>query len=159
MREIKSPCKLEWRPDETAIFLGGSIEMGTAEDWQSKLVNELVDKNVVSLNPRRDQWDSSWEQSINNPLFREQVNWELNALEAADLVVFYFDPKTLAPITLLELGLHAHLGQRVIVCCPSGYWRRGNVEIVCDRYNLKFTNTFDDLVQELKHRVDPGGNQ
>lgn len=44
-------------------------------------------------------------QEASNPQFRQQVEWELNALSVADLIVFYFDPATRSPITLLELGL------------------------------------------------------
>jgi hypothetical protein len=149
MREIKSPAKLEWVDDETAIFLGGSIEMGTAEDWQTRLVHELEGRNVVLLNPRREQWDASWEQSINNPLFKEQVTWELDALDKADLVVFYFDPNTKSPITLMELGLIASY-HNAIVCCPDGFWRKGNVEIVCERFEIELVHTFTELVAAIK---------
>ena len=44
----------------------------------------------------------------------------------------YFAPKSRAPIRLLELGLFARSG-RLIVCCGDGFWRRGNVEVVCAR--------------------------
>lgn len=156
MVEIKSPAKLKW-DNWGSIFLAGSIEMGAAEDWQKKLVAELREYDVAILNPRRDNWDPTWEQSIHNPPFKEQVEWELNALNHADFVVFYFDPNTKSPITLLELGLCAAGGSAgsadIVVCCPDGYWRKGNVEVVCDMYGLTLTNTFDELVRELKLKL------
>src|SRR5262245_48903306 len=88
-----------------SVFLAGSIEMGQAVDWQTEVTRALDDLDVVVLNPRRDEWDASWVQSIDNPDFRGQVEWELLAQERADVIAMYFAPATKAPITLLELGL------------------------------------------------------
>lgn len=133
------------------IFLAGSIDMGKAENWQERIERELKDYDVVLCNPRRDDWDSTWVQSIDNPQFNEQVTWELSRIEACDLVVFYFDPNGPAPITLMELGLAANSPSSVIVCCPDGYWRKGNVEMVCDRYDLTLTHNIDDFITEIKN--------
>src|SRR5262249_30113389 len=102
--------------------------MGAAEDWQARLTQALQDLGVLFLNPRRDECDASWVQSITDVRFREQVEWELAGLERATVVAMYFAPATKAPVTLLELGLCARAG-KVVVCCPEGYWRRGNVEV------------------------------
>jgi len=137
--------------DKIYIFLAGSIEMGKAEDWQTK-ITEFVDKNHPDahlLNPRRDDWDSSWEQTIKNKQFREQVEWELDALDEADVIVMHFDPKTKSPISLLELGLHANTGKKMVVSCPDGFWRKGNVEIVCNKYNIPLYNSMDELMNAL----------
>ena len=111
--------------------------MGKAEDWQKRLINSLSDKPFIFLNPRRDDWDSSWEQTIENPEFKLQVTWELTGLEMADVIVMYFDPETKSPISLLELGLHART-KKLIVVCPEGFWRKGNVDVVCEKYVLRF---------------------
>jgi len=152
MIEIKAPGLLSW-DEPHAVFLAGSIEMGTAEDWQTKLVSQLSDYGVAILNPRRDHWDPSWAQSMTNPKFKEQVEWELEAISHADTVVFYFDPNTKSPITLLELGLCAGSGSHMIVCCPDGYWRKGNVEAVCHRYGVQLVTTLADLVYLLKRSL------
>jgi hypothetical protein len=149
MKHIKSPERYYNDSIFISVFLGGSIEMGLAEPWQDRLVNEFKDADIRFLNPRRDDWDSSWVQEASNPQFAQQVNWELDALDYSDLIVFYFDPDTKSPITLMELGLYAASG-KVIVCCPDGFWRKGNVEIVCQRYGIKMVNNFDELVIEVK---------
>jgi hypothetical protein len=151
MKHIKSP-ELYYNDNCFIgdVFLGGSIEMGLAEPWQERLVNEFNDTDIRFLNPRRDDWDSSWVQEASNPQFAEQVNWELDALEYSDLIVFYFDPTTKSPITLMELGLSVAGYGNVIVCCPDGFWRKGNVEIVCQRYGIKMVNNFNELVIEVK---------
>ncbi|MBA7539150.1 hypothetical protein ES705_31429 [subsurface metagenome] len=134
-----------------SVFLAGSIEMGKAENWQQRLSREL--QNITVLNPRRDDWDNTWIQSIDNPQFREQVEWELEALEIANIIVIYFDKTTKSPITLLELGLFAHTG-KLIVCCPNGYWRKGNVDIVCNRYGIEQVETINDLIRNLIKRTN-----
>jgi hypothetical protein len=142
------------RPDLTGqrvVFLGGSIEMGKAIDWQSTVSAALLEQHpdLFIANPRRQDWDSSWEQSIHNPQFNEQVNWELDHLERADLVVFFFQPDTYSPITLLELGKrleHPAAHANTLVCCPPGFWRRGNVEIVCDRSRVPLLSSLEELV-------------
>jgi len=148
MIEIKAPNKIP--RDKGTVFLAGSIEMGIAENWQDKVINSLSDLDIVFLNPRRDDWDSSWVQSIENPQFKEQVNWELAGLRYADLVIFYFDPNTKSPITLMELGLVAEY-DNVIVCCPEGFWRKGNVDIVCECYNIMHRPTLDGLIKEIRN--------
>ena len=154
MQEIQSPNSFA-NIDKISVFLGGSIEMDTAEKWQNRLKSDLSETDVVLLNPRRDDWDNSIVQRVYDPAFSEQVNWELDAIDYADLIVFYFDPNTKSPITLMELGLFANSG-KVIVCCPDGFWRKGNVEIVCNRSSIPLVNTYDQLVSCLKLLINVG---
>ena len=139
--------------NSTTIFLAGSIEMGSAEDWQTKVQEELTNKNVTIFNPRRDEWDSSWFQEEKNEQFNEQVSWEMNHMELADVIFLYLDPNTKSPISLLELGLHAD-DEKVIVCCPSGFWRKGNVDIVCTRYNIPRFDKLEDAIGALKTKIN-----
>lgn len=119
------------------IFLGGSIEMGAACPWQDRVIDALSDRKGVILNPRRDDWDSSWEQDPTpGTKFHEQVTWELDGQERADILAFYFDPNTKSPITLLELGLGLGNIQPIIVYCPKTFWRYGNVKITCNRNGI-----------------------
>lgn len=139
-----------WDPKKyKSVFLGGSIEMGEAEDFQSVIIDALKDENIIFFNPRRKDWDSSWKQEITNPKFKEQVTWELDQLKFADHIVIYFDPTTKSPISLMELGLFASSG-KVIVCCPEGFWRKGNVDIVCERYNIKQVKNLKELIEAIR---------
>ena len=146
MEVIKAPNKIKIAP--RSIFLAGSIEMGKAENWQQKVERLLADTDWVILNPRRDDWDSSWEQTIENKQFREQVEWELEGLENVTYILLYFDPTTKSPISLLELGLFAHT-KRLIVICPDGFWRKGNVDIVSQRYGIKTAKTIEKAILSL----------
>jgi len=158
MKVIKAPNKLDMSNSDgyrlSSVFLAGSIEMGKAENWQERITNELKKFNVVILNPRRDDWDSSWEQKIDNPKFREQVEWELDAMNKADVIAMYFDPSTKSPISLLELGLHAtNCEKKLLVYCPEGFWRKGNVDIVCRRNGITNCISMQDFINEIKKKI------
>lgn len=149
MREVKAPGLYEIdRRHESSLFLAGSIEMGTAVDWQEDVAYAMRGHGGVLLNPRRNDWDASWEQSTDNPQFREQVEWELQAMADADVIAMYFAPGTKSPITLLEFGLWART-PKLIVCCPEGFWRKGNVDVVCHRYEIKQVPTLEALIHNL----------
>lgn len=150
---IKAPGEFEQDSlgeNQHSIFLGGSIDMGAAEDWQTRLTNDLADfDNIVLLNPRRDDWDSSWVQDPTpGTKFYEQVAWEMRQQEEADLLVYYFAPDSKSPITLLELGLYAD--DHVLVCCPKEFYRYGNVKMVCDRYAVPMVESYEEMVIQIR---------
>ena len=146
---IKSPNNInKCNFNKPSIFLAGSIEMGYAENWQEELT-KYFEKNFNIFNPRRDDWDNSWIQSIDNPQFYEQVSWELNALEQAQLIIMYFDPNTKSPISLLELGLYAK-SKKLHVICPEGFWRKGNVDIICKKYDIPLYNSIENFKNKIK---------
>ena len=147
---VKPPEKLP--TNLKGIFLAGSIEMGKSEDWQKKVESLLKNENITIFNPRRDDWDSSWEQKIENEKFNEQVSWELNAMDQSSIIIMYLSPETKSPISLLELGLHAKSG-KLMVCCPEGFWRKGNIDIVCDKYNIPMFNTIEELVHSAISKI------
>lgn len=152
MNVIKPPYSLENIQSKFSVFLAGSIEMGVAENWQEKIENALEETDdICILNPRRDDWDSSWKQAIDNEQFNEQVNWELDGLEKANMIVFYFSPETKSPVSMLELGLFARSG-KLVVCCPEGFWRKGNIDIVCRNYKIKQVNSLDEIIQNIKNK-------
>jgi hypothetical protein len=133
-----------------SVFLAGSIDAGAAEEWQARMTARLMDKlnSVAVFNPRRPTWDDTITCDISDPNFRDQVEWELEHLAAADVIAMYFDPNGKAPITLLELGLHAEK-HNVVICCPPGYWRRGNVQIIAERFGLSIHDNYEDFFQDV----------
>lgn len=136
MYVLKPPAPLELPEGKPTIVLAGSVEIGEASDWRSVITTELGALDVLVLDPRRDAWEATLRQRIDEPTFREQVEWELTALDRADVIAMWFAPETAAPITLLELGLHVR-DRKLVVGCPDGYWRKGNVEVVCARFGVE----------------------
>jgi hypothetical protein len=152
MIQVKPPHSYHNSTDTFTIFLGGSIEMDRAEHWQERIAEDLADEEVLLLNPRRDNWDSSWAQDPTpGTPFHEQVIWELTAQDHADLLVYYFDPATVSAITLLELGAYGGADpEAVAVCCPPTYFRYGNVKIFCDRCGITLFHSYDELIRHIK---------
>lgn len=153
MQVCKPPTPLAVPDGARAVFLAGSIEMGTAADWQAELTAALSDRDLIILNPRRDAWNSTWRQSIDEPQFRGQVEWELDGLDRADLIAMWLAPGTRSPITLLELGLHAR-GGKLVVGCPDGFWRKGNVEVVCARHAIPLVADWPSFVAAVTRALD-----
>ena len=152
MKEIKAPNYIP--PHElNTIFLAGTIDQGNSEDWQARMKDFFADWDVTLLNPRREAWDATWPNDVSFPPFRRQVEWELEALEKAEFRIFVFLENSKSPITLLELG--KFLGRPGVVMCPKGFYRRGNVEMVCHRYFMPLTESMEDLFDFLTCRLDP----
>lgn len=147
--KVYTPPEYPSLKGKTSIFLGGSIEMGKAIDWQKDFIFHAdckanaspVYSDWIILNPRRPDWNSDWEQDIRNPSFNQQVNWELDYLERATYRIFFFTNDTISPITLLELG-RFWKKKNTFVIIQSGYKRKGNVDIFVHRYGIK---TFPDI--------------
>ena len=152
MEIYKPPQKIFKLDFDQSIFLAGSIENGEASNWQKKLEEALKDEEGIILNPRRDDWDASWTQSIDNKEFRNQVKWELFGLEECKLVVMYFEPGTKSPISLLEMGLYAK-SDKLIVCCPKGYMKKGNVDVTCQYYRFPIVESLEELITSIQYIV------
>lgn len=156
---LKPPVPIKTDLKHPMMFLAGSIEMGSAVDWQTKVEKKFGPLDGVILNPRRDAWDSSWIQSINNPVFNEQVSWELRGLQLSDIVMFYFVPETMSPVSMMELGLLAGLGamshgwQRLYVCCPQRFWRKGNIDIMCKEFDIVVWDDLEKMTDEIYFQI------
>ncbi len=155
---IKAPEKLPQQDERIKIFLGGSIDMGTAEDWQQAVETDLAAYDVILLNPRRGDWNKDWKPVADEPEFRKQVEWELEALEVADYIIMYFAPASLSPISLLELGLYAR-SDKLMVVCPEGFWRKGNVDILSEKYQLENYKDLNSLLIALKQKITAGDKE
>ena len=153
MKLVKPPEPTEiW--DACTLFLAGSIEQDKATRWQDRVIAYLKDLDITIWNPRRDNWDSSWEQDINNDAFREQVEWEWNALGSCDITVFYFDPDTKSPITLMEFGYITGLScEDVLVYCPKGFWRKGNIDVICSLNKIPVFETEEEFLKALRAKI------
>ena len=146
---------------DTRIFMAGSIDNGNSIDWHSDVFRRICDYDILApivmqfLNPRREIWDSSMSPTIDNAQFVEQVEWELSGIHSSDFILFYFQPGSVSPISLLECGLitSPEFRGRVIVCCPEGYWRRGNVEITCRYHGVPVVRTIDELVDQVVGKI------
>ncbi len=52
----------------------------------------------------------------------------------------------------MEIGLYINRlnsNKHMIICCPDGFWRRGNIEVLVDRFPLYCTlvSNYDELLK------------
>lgn len=158
MEVYKAPQKYP-SDSKFTVFLGGSIEQGKAELWQDTLTEKLKDFDIRILNPRREDYDAGQKQSIDNPYFKEQVTWELDGLDRSDLIVMYLQPDTLSPISMMEIGLYINTldwNKHMIICCPEGFWRKGNIEVLVDRFpfHCKLVNSLEELESMVVRKIN-----
>lgn len=156
---VTAPSQITLAADQVGVFLAGSIENGAASPWQQGVASEIDSiGNVVIFNPRRQHWDPSWSQSPTNPGLREQIEWELKNLVESDIVFFYFEVGTMAPISLLELGLCLSSRKDVIVVCDPGFWREANVHVTAEFFRRsvnsnKLFTSMEEGIKALKKQV------
>lgn len=150
---VVTPPNLAPDTEQMKIFLAGSIEQGKADNWQQDFINALNGLDCAVYNPRRQDWDPTWVQSIDNEEFTSQVNWEMNRILESDLVVFYFQPGTMSPISVGEFYYAAAMGITTMVCCPEGFWRKGNIDIVGARHNIREYATLEELQRAAINHV------
>lgn len=151
LQVIKCPSRAPAKHSVT-VFLAGSIEMNSAENWQKFLEEHFATYPATFFNPRRDDWKSDWKQTLEDANFVEQVEWELEMLERCDFIFMHFDPATKSPISLLEFGMYAKSDpKKLIVSCPEGFWRKGNVQVTSKRYGNAL---FDDIFSATRHLYD-----
>lgn len=147
-----------------SIFLAGSVPTSnqaddTTTDWRNQLSAALADLPITIYNPYRANWDDSWREDIYFVPFRQQLEWELDMQEKADLVLVYFHPDTQAPISLLEFGIWVRAPGKTVVVCPQGYWKRGYVQTVCKRFDVEMLDNLDGLKDAVVKKLvldEPG---
>ncbi|KAK8045435.1 hypothetical protein PG993_005459 [Apiospora rasikravindrae] len=148
------------------IFLAGTTTATNdgSGDWRDALCTALSAHPITFYNPLRSDWDASWRNDAVCAPFREQTQWELDRQTRADLVVVYLGPHTDAPVSLLELGLVAGLAaaatattngdqengkkkvtKQVLVCAHEGYKKRGNVQLLCQKFGIEMVDTTADF--------------
>jgi hypothetical protein len=155
LKTVYAPNYVDRRGEGVQVFLAGSIEMGKAAPWRQIVTTALEPMPEVACiyNPRRPNFDAYQEQSVDNPYFSEQVNWELDNISSSDVVYMYLQPGTQSPISLAELGLCLASMKELVVCCPPGFWRKGNVDIMCSRYGVPVYKTFEISTVALKNKI------
>jgi hypothetical protein len=156
MPEVRVARPLEQINSEAKIivFLAG---ITGNPDWRSPLISSVaqrsltwsqVDLPVVIIDPRRPDWDAlSPEDTL-----KQQIEWELTTQDSADVVAVFFHDSTLAPISMLELGLCIRSG-RALVCATAGYAHKDNVKLACRQYGATYVQSSEDLVDALEARI------
>jgi len=130
--------------DDVKLFLAGGIT--NCPDWQQDMVEKLRDTELVILNPRREDFP------IHDPnAAQAQIEWEFNALRAAEAIQFWFPKETLCPIVLYELGTWSMANKKIFVGTDLGYKRIPDVIIQTQlvRPEVFVVTTLVDLASQI----------
>ncbi|KAL7931604.1 hypothetical protein V8C35DRAFT_309886 [Trichoderma chlorosporum] len=136
-----------------SVFLAGTTSPTGEADWRQTLTDALSGLPITIYNPYRPDWDATWREDVSDGRWVEQVDWELEMQEKVDIVVVFFHGVSLAPISMLELGMCIRAG-KAIVCAMPDYPKRGNVEAVCRRYGARFVSSEQDLRDAVTKRLN-----
>jgi hypothetical protein len=125
------------------VFLAGGIT--NSPRWQDVAV-EYLNRSVEGIticNPRRprDFEDDDVE-------YQQQVTWELDHLQAADLVLFWF-PAAECRMTRIELGLSLGRGQSAIIGSEPGFISRRYLQILASRLGLALHDRLEDALKAV----------
>jgi len=131
--------------DYVKLFLAGGIT--NCPNWQKEMAEKLRDTELVILNPRREDFP------IHDPnAAQAQIEWEFNALRAAEAIQFWFPKETLCPIVLYELGTWSMANKKIFVGTDLGYKRIQDVIIQTQlvRPEVLVTNSLSMLATQIK---------
>lgn len=144
---VTARSEYEPEPYDVKVFLAGGIT--NCPDWQSLMIEYLMDETVTLFNPRCEDWN------INDADVEAQITWEHKYLEKADAVSFWFCKETLCPITLFELG-KALMGFRdVFIGCDPEYARKLDVVVQTrlERPNIQVVYSLTELADQVRAYV------
>ncbi|WP_152594432.1 nucleoside 2-deoxyribosyltransferase domain-containing protein [Cellulophaga sp. E6(2014)] len=125
--------------DQRYIFLAGSMASKHTINWRNQVVNSLRN-SYQFLDPTKEHHDT-----LNATQMKKHVEWELDAMAMADIVLLNFLPKALSPISLVELGLYVNT-KKLYVVCPKAFYKSSYVLTLCERYH---TPTFKTLLEAI----------
>lgn len=145
---IKAPLRGYAIGKRVSIFLAGTTKN---TKWRETLVDsceELRDE-VVFYDPTRQDWDSTWREHEDDARWRQQYDWEQDALRRADIKVFCFLETSDAPISLLEFGLAIPPDgvriEDIVVCVSPDYPKAAYVRSLCQRHHISFVCHVEEL--------------
>ena len=114
------------------VFLAGGIT--NCKDWQSKVIEELIDEKITIYNPRRKYFNIT-----DKNISYEQIEWEFRQLECMDIFSMYFcGGDSIQPICMYELGRNiirmqnrfpSDWEKRIVISCEVDYIRKEDVII------------------------------
>ncbi len=138
--EHRPPQKKIYNLDYTRhrVYLAGSTN---GKDWQRHFVNQLSELRVDVFNPRTEVADGLY-------------GWELDHLNIANIIAVYFEPGDPSPNGLITLGMFAKT-DRLIVCCQEDFYKKGDIDHLCEQENIHQVETLDLLIANTIARISP----
>lgn len=119
-------------------FLAGSIDHSEPNSWRTILYKKAPE-TIHFFDPTRKDHNA-----LDDEAMRQQIYWELDALELSDKIILNFLPQAKSPISLVEMGLYAKSGKLVVVC-PDEFYQKRYVKALCSRYSVPFFKDINEF--------------
>ena len=126
------------------VYFSGAM---TGEDWQSKFTTKLEDLRVDVFCPR---YPSSHTVPAPDGLFE----WEIDHMSIANVIAFNFISNEDCSSALIALGMYART-DRIIVCCDDEFYKKGDIDALCDREDIPQVDSLDLLIKWTIARISP----
>lgn len=113
----------------------------------------LQDAPCTVMNPRRRLFPADDPDAT-----AEQVRWEYEHLRRADVILFWFaESRSVQPIALYELGMHAARAVPLVVGADAGYPRRRDIELqlCCARPGMIVWRTLEATAAAARRLLTP----
>lgn len=150
MKYIEAPER--YYTGEISIFLAGGIT--NCPDWQQEMRKLLKDLDIVVFNPRRKDFPIG----VPNAVF-DQIKWEFEFLNRADMILFWFARGSLNPIVLFEYGKWLMNTRNktnykpIFVGIDPEYERRQDVELQTRFENLHIRSRIVFSLEALANQI------
>lgn len=118
------------------VFLAGSIDNRYFGNWRKTIIEEIGDSNII-LDPTNTNHDKLSDEEM-----KLHIQWELDALSKADIILLNFLSDSKSPISLVELGLYV-ASNKLIVICPKEFYKSKYVYTLCEKYNTPIFDTIN----------------
>ena len=150
MKYIEAPER--YYTGDVSLFLAGGIT--NCPNWQQEMRALLKDLDIVVFNPRREDFP------IGDPNATfEQIKWEFEFLDRADMILFWFSRGSLNPIVLFEYGKwlmntrNKENYKPIFVGIDPEYKRKQDVEIQTSLENgyisIRIKYSLEDLANQI----------
>ncbi|WP_055447706.1 nucleoside 2-deoxyribosyltransferase domain-containing protein [Lacinutrix mariniflava] len=124
-------------------FLAGSMDFNESNSWRQKIMQEM--KHLVHfLDATRIEHND-----FSDSQMKEHIEWELDALIISDKIILNFKEDSKSPISILELGMYVK-SSKLVVVCPNKFYQRRYINVLCNKYNTPFFDSFDEAIEYLK---------
>jgi len=154
MRYVEAPER--YYTGDVGLFLAGGIT--NCPDWQQEIRELLKDLDIVIFNPRRKDFP------IDDPdAAFDQIKWEFEFLNRADIILFWFSRGSLNPIVLFEYGkwlsnIKIPLTYKpLFIGIDPEYERRQDVELQTRFENIfyaaRIQYSLEDLANQIKSEL------
>jgi len=147
----------------SSVFLAGPIQ--GAPEWQQYFIDKVkesyTDNTVIQiLNPRRTEFNKE------KFVYEQQVDWETNSLNSADIIVFWLcnevehiEGRDYAQTSRFEIGewvakiCECGSPKKIIIGIEDGFKGDRYIKYRTSKFGIPIYNNLDDIINEVINSI------